>query len=90
MWADPSAHQGEEYRQEYLKGVAEDMAKVVGLDESVQVPAGSYSGCLKTDEHTPLESGSTEFKCYCEGAGTVLEPSGSGGQRNELQAVTGP
>jgi hypothetical protein len=35
MWADPSGHQSEEYRQEYLKGVAEDLAKVVGLDESV-------------------------------------------------------
>jgi hypothetical protein len=90
MWADPAAHLNEEYHQEYLKGVAEDMAKVVSLDESVQVPAGAYSGCLKTEEHTPLESGSTEFKYYCDGVGTVLETNGSGGQRDELQQVTGP
>jgi hypothetical protein len=90
MWADPAAHENEDYRQEYLKGVAEDLAKVVGLDESVQVPAGTYSGCLKTQEHTPLESGSTEFKYYCVGVGTVLETDGSGGQRDELQEVTGP
>ena len=57
---------------------------------SVEVPAGSYSGCLKTEEHTPLESNSTEFKYYCDGVGTVLETNGSGGQRDELQGVTGP
>ena len=90
MWADPAAHLNEEYRQEYLKDVAEDLAKVVALDESVQVPAGSYSGCLKTQEHNPLESSSTEFKYYCEGVGTVLETDGSGAQRDELQGVTGP
>ena len=90
MWADPAAHQGEEYRQEYLKGVAEDLAKVVGLDESVDVPSGNYTGCLKTEERSALESNSTEFKFYCAGVGTVLETDGSGGQRDELQEVTEP
>jgi hypothetical protein len=90
MWADPSGHQSEEYRQEYLKGVAEDLAKVVGLDESVEVPSGNYTGCLKTEERSALESNSTEFKFYCAGVGTVLETDGSGGQRDELQDVTGP
>jgi hypothetical protein len=90
MWADPSAHMSEEYRQEYSKGVAEDLAIVATLNESVEVPAGSYSGCLKTRERNALESGSTEFKYYCQGVGTVLETDGSGGQRDELQAVTGP
>src|SRR5262245_47531191 len=89
MWADPSAHM-EEYRQEYLKGVAEDLAKVVALDESVEVPSGSYTGCLKTQERSALESNSTEFKYYCDGVGTVLETNGSGGQRDELQEVTAP
>jgi len=87
MWADPAAHMNEEYRQEYLKGVAEDLAKVVALDASAQVPAGSYSGCLKTQERNALEPNSTEFKYYCDGVGTVLETNGS---RDELQEVTGP
>jgi hypothetical protein len=90
MWADPSAHMNEEYRQEYLKGVAEDLAKLVTLDESVEVPSGSYTGCLKTQERSALESSSTEFKYYCDGLGTVLETDGSGGQRDELQEVTRP
>ena len=87
MWADPAAHMNEEYRQEYLKGVAEDLAKVVALDASAQVPAGSYSGCLKTQERNALEPNSTEFKYYCDGVGTVLETNGS---RDEIQEVTGP
>jgi hypothetical protein len=90
MWADPSAHMSEEYRQEYSKGVAEDLAIVASLDESVVVPAGSYTGCLKTRERNALESGSTEFKYYCEGVGTVLETDASGDQRDELESVTGP
>jgi hypothetical protein len=90
MWADPSAHVDTEYRQEYSKGVAEDLAIVVGLDESVQVPWGDRSGCLKTSERNALESGSVEFKYYCPGAGLVLETDQGGGQRNELTAMNGP
>jgi len=90
MWADPSAHMDAEYRQEYLKGVAEDLAIVVGLNESVQVAAGTFTGCLKTRERSAFESGSTEFKYYCPGLGTVLETDASGGQRDELQQVSGP
>lgn len=87
MWADPSAHMSEEYRQEYLKGVAEDLAVVVGLDETVQVPAGSFSGCLKTRERNPLESGSSEYKYYCRDVGPVLETDASDGERNELESM---
>jgi len=90
MWADPSAHMSEEYRQEYLKGVAEDLAVVVGLDETVQVAAGTFSGCLKTRDRNALESGSIEYKYYCRDLGTVLETDASGGERNELQGVSGP
>jgi hypothetical protein len=54
------------------------------------VPSGNYTGCLKTEERSALESNSTEFKFYCAGVGTVLETDGSGGQRDELQDVTGP
>jgi hypothetical protein len=90
MWADPSAHTGSEYRQEYSKGVAEDLAQIVGLNESVQVPAGTYTGCLKTRDRNALESGGVEFKYYCSDVGTVLETNQSGDVRDELILVTGP
>jgi hypothetical protein len=90
MWADPSAHMDAEYRQEYSKGIAEDLAIVVGLNESVAVPAGSFTGCLKTRERNALEQGSVEYKYYCRDVGTVLGTDASGGQRDELQQVSGP
>ena len=65
---------GEPYRQEYLAGHAEDMGKVVATNESVTVPAGSYTGCLRTDEYSMLEAG-TEKKWYCRGVGVVKEVS---------------
>ena len=32
------------YRQDYLKGVAEDWGRVTKLDQSVTVPFGSFTG----------------------------------------------
>ena len=90
MWADPSAYTGSEYRQEYSKGIAEDLAQVVGLNESVQVPAGTYTGCLKTRDRNGLVAGAVEFKYYCKDVGTVLVTDQSGDQRDELIQVTGP
>src|SRR5918911_539268 len=40
MQANPKM--GESYRQEYYPGEAEDMAKVISLNESVRVPYGSF------------------------------------------------
>ncbi len=80
---------GEEYRQEYYEGEAEDMAEVVSLDETETVATGSYSGCLKTREWTPLEPGVTEFKYYAPGIGLILETAGeSESQRIELVEVS--
>lgn len=64
---------GEEYRQEYYKGEAEDMAEVKSLNESVSVKTGTYDGCLKTYEWTPLEPDLKEYKYYAPGTGMVLE-----------------
>jgi len=91
MWADPAAHIGEEYRQEFAEGEAEDVAKVVAAGESVTVPFGSFSGCIRTEDRNPLESGSTENKVYCPDVGTVLEfPVESPTERTELVDFVGP
>ena len=76
MWADPAAHVGEDYRQEYLQGEAEDWGRVVELNVAVEVPAGSFTGCVRTEDWNALEggrSGSLENKFYCPGVGTVRE-----------------
>lgn len=86
MWADPGAHKGENYRQEFYEGVAEDMGKVLHVGVSVDVPADEFSGCLETMDWTPLEPGVREHKFYCPGTGVVLEVNRRGG-RNELVSI---
>jgi hypothetical protein len=86
MLAHPKV--GLQYQQEFAAGVAEDMAKVVNLSATAQVPFTSCTDCLKTEEWTALEPGARESKFYKPGVGLVLElqPSG-GGIRNELTAI---
>jgi hypothetical protein len=55
---------GDEYRQEFALGTAEDMAKVVALDQKVKVPFGSFSNVLKTLEFSGLEPDARENKYY--------------------------
>ena len=84
MWADPGAHIGETYRQEYARGEAEDWAKVLTVGETASVPFGNLTGCVKTEDWNGLERGGRENKYYCPGVGLVLEVEVSGGERVEL------
>jgi len=77
---------GIRYRQEFAAGVAEDMAKVLSLDATVQVPYGSFAGCLQTAEWSKLDSGAKENKYYVAGVGDVLE-TGPKGERVELVSI---
>lgn len=79
---------GEPYRQEYYAGHAEDMGRVVALGDSVSVPFGSFTGCVRTEEWSMLESG-TEKKWYCKGVGVVREVSEIG-EVAMLVSVTRP
>jgi hypothetical protein len=62
---------GDSYRQEYRQGSAEDEADVLALNETVTVPYGTFTGCLKTKDYTALEAGAYEHKFYCPGVGLV-------------------
>src|SRR3989344_3986968 len=62
---------GETYRQEYYKGKAEDMARVLALNATVTVPFGTFNNCLQTLDYTPLEPSVKEHKYYCPSVGTV-------------------
>jgi hypothetical protein len=71
---------GDAYRQEYLKGEAEDMGQVLGLSDSVSTSLGDYQNCLKIKEWTPLESDVVEHKFYSKEIGNlVLERKVAGG-----------
>jgi hypothetical protein len=86
MLANPTV--GTKYQQEFAEDVAEDMAKVLSLSETVEVPYGMFVECLQTMEWTPLEPGAREFKFYAPGVGQVLEVQPqSGGVRIELTDI---
>jgi hypothetical protein len=77
---------GTTYQNEAAPGEAEDMATVLALAETVTTPFGTFTGCLKTEDFTPLEPGVLENKFYAPGVGLVLEVE-EDGSRIELIAV---
>jgi len=62
---------GERYRQEFLAGEAEDVARVVARGIEERVPYGTFNNCLRTVESTRLEPGVKEAKIYCPRVGFV-------------------
>lgn len=82
---------GAAYRQEYRKGVAEDMGRVVSINDSVTVPAGHFADCITTEDWSPLEPETMERKVYCRSAGVVRETTTKGGSEVvELVSIRRP
>ncbi len=75
---------GLSYRQEYLKGEAEDKGRVLSLKARTKVPYGSFDHLLLTEDSTPLEPSATERKYYARGVGSILELAVAGNARAEL------
>ncbi len=86
MLAEP--HPGDEYRQEFYEGEAEDVAAIVAVEGSIAVDAGSWTGTdvLVTEEWTPLEPDVRERKTYARGFGVVDIRTIEGG--DELTTLT--
>ncbi len=79
---------GDSYWQEFYAGEAEDRADVLSLSETVTVPYGTFTGCLKTFDYTPLNSNAKENKFYCPDVGNItLELDMEDGERAELVSV---
>jgi hypothetical protein len=79
---------GQEYRQEYYEGEAEDNGEILSLDEQAQVPAGHYRNALLTKDTIAIEPDVLEYKLYAPGVGPVLVLGVSGGGgREELVRV---
>lgn len=86
MLAHPEV--GDAYRQEYLKGEAEDRARVLAKAATAKVPYGHLSGLLETKDFTRLEPRADEHKFYARGVGVVLEVSLHAKDRTELVSMT--
>jgi hypothetical protein len=71
MLVDPQV--GDIYRNEFYAGEAEDLAKVIELGGTIDVPAGAYTETIVTEDWTPLEPDQLEHKTYAPGLGLVAE-----------------
>lgn len=70
----PAPAVGDVFEQEKAPGIAEDRMTVLSVTESVDVPAGSFTDCVKTEDVNPLDgTGAIEYKFYCPAVGFVLE-----------------
>jgi hypothetical protein len=76
------------YRQEFLKGHAEDQAWIVQRGMTTTVPYGTVSGALRSFEWTVLEPHVISMKVYGRGLGIVREKDVAGGNESfELVSV---
>ena len=64
---------GARFYQEVAPGVAMDRVEIVSDSESVKTPAGAFADCLKTEETTPIEPQSKEYKIFARGVGMVQD-----------------
>ena len=86
MPADPTP--GQEYRQEFKKGDAEDQGAVLSAKELVEAPIGRYEHAVLTRDTNPLEPDVAEYKLFARDVGLVLTLDVSGGSgREELLEV---
>jgi hypothetical protein len=89
MPADPIV--GLTYRQEYLAGEAEDLAKVVDTSSHADTPFRAFDDVWVTEDWTPLEPKVVERKFYARGVGLVMEQLVKGGSgTNQLTDYTSP
>jgi len=79
---------GDTYRQEFYKGHAEDLGRVLRAGVSVSTPYRSFRGTLETRDWSPLEPGVVEHKYYARGIGEVKSFLARGGvERMALVSV---
>jgi hypothetical protein len=63
---------GSKYYQEIAPGVAMDKSEIIGVNETVNVPAGSFSGVIKMKETSDLEP-AVEDNLHAPGVGQVID-----------------
>jgi hypothetical protein len=64
---------GARYYQEIAPNVAMDRAEILGIDEVVQTPAGTFRGVLHYVETNPLEPGHEDHKYFSPEVGFLVK-----------------
>lgn len=79
--ADPKP--GQSYRQEYLKGEAEDVGEVLRVGDRAEAPYGAFDDVLVTRDTNALEPEVVEYKFYARDVGPLLALDVAGGSGRE-------
>lgn len=75
---------GQVYRQEFLLGIAEDVARVIATQVTETISGRTVTDCVVMQEETPIEPDDLGTKTYAPGVGLVLEVDLVTGGRLEL------
>jgi hypothetical protein len=78
---------GRTYQQEYRPGVALDKATVLGFNQTVKVPAGTFHRTILTLDRNPLDPSKIERKWYAPGVGFVRAALKGGGHSETTELV---
>ncbi len=71
MSGDPTP--GMRYYQEIAPGIAMDRAEIIGLEKTLETPAGTFTNCLETVEGSALNLAERETKIYAPGIGLIQD-----------------
>ena len=64
---------GSRYYQEIAPDIAMDKAEIIGVNQTVNVPAGTFSGVIQMKETNDLEPGIEEDNLHAPGIGQVID-----------------
>lgn len=64
---------GARYYQEIAPGIAMDRAEIIGLVDSMQTPAGTFTNVLKVLETSPLDPKDKTYKYYAPRVGLIQD-----------------
>jgi hypothetical protein len=68
---------GDKFKTEDAPPITWEADEVISVSETMTVPAGTFSNCLKIKERS--SDGATEFKLYAMGVGVIAEMDSDGG-----------
>jgi hypothetical protein len=78
---------GDSYREEYAKGIAQDVGKVIRVGTSISVKTGSYHDVVVIEDSNPLED-KIEHKLFAPGVGFISGDMTKGGsEHSELVRI---
>jgi hypothetical protein len=63
---------GTQYKEEYDRCEAEDLAELLAVGETVKAPTGEYEDCIRIHDYSAIEPAANEQKLFCPGVGLVL------------------